>query len=72
MAQFSINITEDYTDIFLNDRDEAFPGLLEEIFNQVFIELIRAEPYERTKERTAYRNGYRGKEQTFRVGTLTL
>jgi putative transposase len=49
---------------------------LEEIFNQVLLaqssEQLRAEPYERTEERTAYRNGYRNRELTTRVGTLTL
>jgi putative transposase len=78
MAQFNITITEELLHgLFLsNGRDEAFSKLLEEIFNQVLLaqssEQIRAEPYERTEERTAYRNGYRNRELTTRVGTLTL
>jgi transposase-like protein len=78
MAQFNITITEELLHgLFLsNGRDEAFSKLLEEIFNQVLLaqssEQIRAEPYERTEERTAYRNGYRNRELTTRGGTLTL
>ena len=59
-----------------NGKDEAFSNLLEEIFNQVLLaqssEQLRAESYERTGERTAYYNGYRNRELTIRVGTLTL
>ncbi len=78
MAQYNITITEELLHgLFLsNGRDEAFSKLLEEIFNQVLLaqssEQIRAEPYERTEERTAYRNGYRNRELTTRVGTITL
>lgn len=65
------------TGLFLsNGRDEAFSKLLEEIFNQVLLaqstEQIGAEPYERTETRTAYRNGFRERQLTTRVGTLTL
>ena len=78
MAQYNITITEELLHgLFLsNGRDEAFSKLLEEIFNQVLLaqssEQLRAEPYERTGERTAYRNGYRNRELTTRVGTITL
>ena len=78
MAQFNITITEELLHgLFLsNGRDEAFSKLLEEIFNQVLLaqstEQIRAQPYERTEERTAYRNGFRDRQLTTRVGALTL
>jgi putative transposase len=78
MAQFNITITEELLHgLFLsNGRDEAFSKLLEEIFNQVLLaqssEQIGAEPYERAEERTAYRNGFRDRQMTTRVGTLTL
>jgi putative transposase len=78
MAQFNITITEKLLHgLFLsNGRDEAFSKLLEEIFNQVLLaqssEQVGAEPYERTEERTAYRNGFRDRQMTTRVGTLTL
>jgi len=78
MAQFNITITEELLHgLFLsNGKDEAFSKLLEEIFNQVLLaqstEQLGAEPYERTEGRTAYRNGYRDRQLTTRVGTLTL
>jgi putative transposase len=78
MAQYNITITEELLHgLFLsNGRDEAFSKLLEEIFNQVLLsqstEQIGAQPYERTEDRTAYRNGFRARQLTTRVGTLTL
>src|SRR5690554_4754353 len=78
MAQFNITLSgENLKDLFLSDgKDEAFSRLLEEIFNQVLLaqstEQLRAKPYERTDERTAYRNGTRDRELTTRVGKLTL
>lgn len=78
MAQFNITLTEEHLHgLFTgNGRDQAFARLLEEIFNQVLLvqskEQIRAEPYERTDERQGYRNGFRSRELTTRVGTLTL
>ena len=78
MAQFNITITEELLHgLFLsNGRDEAFSKLLEEIFNQVLLsqstEQIGAQPYERTEDRTAYRNGFRARQLTTRVGALTL
>lgn len=78
MAQFNITLTEEHLHgLFLsNSRDEAFSKLLEEIFNQVLLaqstEQLGAEPYERTEGRRAYRNGFRDRQITTRVGTLTL
>src|SRR5690554_2748923 len=78
MAQFNITLSgENLKDLFLSDgKDEAFSRLLEEIFNQVLLaqstEQLRAKPYERTDERTAYRNGVRERQLTTRVGKLTL
>jgi len=73
MAQFNITITEELLHgLFLsNGRDEAFSKLLEEIFNQVLLaqssEQVGAEPYERTEERTAYRNGFRDRQMTIEL-----
>jgi len=56
--------------------DNHFAKLLEEIFNQVLLaqprEQIGAEPFERTDQRPAHRNGFRDWQMTTRVGTLTL
>lgn len=78
MAQFNITLNEEHLKgLFLSDgKDEAFSKLLEEVFNQVLLaqstEQLGAAPYERTEERTAYRNGTRDRELTTRVGKLTL
>jgi putative transposase len=78
MTQFNITISGELLHgLFLsNGKDEAFAKLLEEIFNQVLLaqssEQLKADPYERSEERTAYRNGYRDRQLTTRVGTLTL
>jgi len=78
MAQYNITLTEELLHgLFVSDgKDEAFSKLLEEIFNQVLVaqsdEQIGAAPYERTVGRKAYRNGYRDRQLTTRVGTLTL
>jgi len=46
-------------------KDDAFSKLIEEILNQVLIAQstaqLGAEPYERSDDRTAYRNGFRVK-----------
>lgn len=78
MAQYNITLTEEHLHgLFVSDgKDKAFSNLLEEIFNQVLVaqsdDQISAAPYERTDDRTAYRNGYRDRQLTTRVGTLTL
>lgn len=87
MTQFNITLSAEHLHgLFTsNGRDQAFAKLLEEIFNQVLLaqspaclrqagrsDKIGAERYERTDERTAYRNGTRDRELTTRVGTLTL
>jgi putative transposase len=50
--------------------------LLETILNQVLeaqvTEQLQAAPYERTEERQGYRNGYKPRRLTTRVGRLTL
>ncbi len=78
MAQYNITLNEELLHgLFVSDgKDAAFSKLLEEIFNQVLLaqssEQIGAERYERTEERTAYRNGFRNREMTTRVGSLKL
>jgi transposase-like protein len=78
MAQLNITLdTELLHGLFTKEtRDDAFSKLLEVILNQVLIaqstEQLGADPYERSEDRTAYRNGFRDRELTTRVGTLTL
>ena len=63
--------------LFTKDtKDEAFSKLLEAILNQVLLaqstEQLGTEPYERSEGRTAYRNGFRDRDLTTRIGTITL
>ena len=78
MAQLNITLdTELLHGLFTKDsRDEAFSKLMEEILNQVLLsqstEQLGAEPYERSEDRTAYRNGFRDRSLTTRIGSITL
>jgi len=66
--------TDKLKDLFASD--EGMAALAEEILNQVLdaqmTEHLQAKPYERTDRRRAYRNGYKPRQLTTRVGTLTL
>jgi transposase-like protein len=78
MAQLNITLdTELLHGLFTKDsKDEAFSKLMEAILNQVLLaqstEQLGAEPYERTDNRTAHRNGFRDKPLTTRIGSITL
>ena len=78
MAQLDVTLdTELLHGLFSKDnRDDSFSKLLEAILNQVLLaqstEQLGAAPYERCEERSAYRNGFRDREFTTRVGSLTL
>jgi putative transposase len=57
-------------------EDNPLRGLLEIIYQQALeVEIsdhLGAEPYERTSERTGYRNGYKPRTLTTAVGNLQL
>ena len=78
MTQLNITLnTELLHGLFTKDsRDEAFSKLMEEILNQVLLsqstQQLGAEPYERSEDRTAYRNGFRDRSLTTRIGSITL
>ena len=73
MARLNITLdTELLHGLFTKDsKDEAFSKLLEAILNQVLLaqssEQLGAQPYERSNDRTAYRNGLRDRELTTRL-----
>ncbi len=58
------------------DKDNQLGQLLEAVLNQVLdaqiTEQRQAEPYARTEQRQGYRNGYKPRRLTTRVGRLTL
>jgi transposase-like protein len=75
MAHLKVTIdTDKLKDLFASD--EGMAALAEQILNQVLdaqmTEHLQAKPYERTDRRQAYRNGYKPRQLTTRVGTLTL
>lgn len=75
MAQMQVTIDADQLKDVLS-HDQGLQRLLEEVLGQVLdaemTDHIGAEPYERTDQRRTYRNGYRPRQLTTRVGTLTL
>lgn len=75
MAQYQITLDSE-TLQHLFSGDEGMAKLMEQVLNQVLnaqvTEQIQAEPYERTEERQAYRNGFRPRTMNTRVGTLEL
>jgi len=78
MAQYNITIDSEILHyLFLKGaKDEGMAKLLESVLNQVLqaqaTEQIKAEPYERTKEREDYRNGYYKRGLDTRVGNIVL
>ena len=77
MAQLNITLNqEEILQLLCNDRDAAFRTLLQEALNSVLkaesTEQLRAEPYERSEERTDSRNGSRERSLTTRIGRIEL
>ena len=60
----------------MDDQGEAFKKILEASLNKILqsesAEQLKAEPYERSGERTDSRNGSRERALNTRVGTITL
>lgn len=75
MAQMQVTIETDQLKDVLS-HDHGLQTLLEEVLNQILeaemTDHVGAAPYERTDQRRTYRNGYRPRRLTTRVGTLTL
>jgi len=78
MAQIKLNLDTDLLhELFSKDgKNKGISKLMETILNQV-LELqaedqLGAKPYERSENRTAYRNGYRDRQLKARIGSLTL
>ncbi|MCF0187360.1 MAG: IS256 family transposase [Bacteroidaceae bacterium] len=77
MAQ--INFTLDYeflVGLFSESKEDAFAKLMEALLNQVILAesaaQLGAENYERSSERTDYRNGTRTRQLTTRIGRIEL
>jgi len=77
MTQVHLTLEDDVLkELMLGKREEAVTKLLEQVFNSVLqaqaTEQLNAEPYERSDERTTYRNGSRTRMLATRVGSLIL
>jgi putative transposase len=75
MTQYQLTLDSDSLQRLFGGN-EQMAHLLEQVLNQVLeaqmAEHVQAEPYERTVERRGYRNGYKPRQLTTRVGTLAL
>jgi putative transposase len=75
MAQYQLTVDEDQVR-GLFTRDDALAGLVTTVVQQILeaqvSDHLQAQPYERTEERRGYRNGYKPRSLTTRVGTLEL
>lgn len=77
MAQLNITLNQDeILQLLSNDSDAAFAKLLQDSLNSILkaesSAQLKAEPYERTDERTGNRNGFRDRPLTTRIGSITL
>lgn len=77
MAQLNITLNQDeILQMMSCDREGAFATLLQNSLNAILkaesSEQLHAESYERTDERTGYRNGTRERILNTRIGSITL
>lgn len=77
MAQINITLNqEEFLALINKGNDEFMKALLERGLNEVLKTQseaqLQAKRYDRTEERTDYRNGYRDRELTTRLGKITL
>jgi transposase-like protein len=75
MTQYQLTLDSELLYRLFGDNEQV-ARLLEQVLNQVLeaqrSDQVHAEPYERTEDRRGYRNGYKPRQLTTRVGTLTL
>jgi putative transposase len=77
MAQLNITLNqEEILQLLSKDHDQAFRELLKSSLNSILMAestaQLKAEPYERSEERTDSRNGTRERELKTRIGRITL
>ena len=75
MTKYEVKLNKEAMSNLMMSKD-GLARLVEEILNQVLeaevTEHLKAERYERSEERTGYRNGYRLRTLYMRVGPVTL
>ena len=77
MAQLNITLNqEEILQLMAADREGAFKELMQNCLNQFMLaesaEQLKAQPYERTSERTDSRNGSYTRELKTRIGSMEL
>jgi putative transposase len=76
MTHYQLTLDPTVLQRLFTSGDGQLAQLLEAVLNQVLeaqlAEQLKAERYERTDERQGYRNGYKPRQLTTRVGRLTL
>jgi transposase-like protein len=77
MARLNITLNqEEILQLLLEDRRDAFKSILQASLNKILqaesSEQFKAEPYERSEERTDSRNGSRERELNTRIVRITL
>lgn len=76
MTHYQVTLDPQTLQRLFTGSENQLGQLLEAILNQVLEaqvrEQLQAAPYERTEERQGYRNGYKPRRLTTRVGRLTL
>lgn len=77
MAQLNFTLDYDFfIGLFSESKEEAFGKLMEALLNQVLraesAEQLGAENYERSEDRSDYRNGTRPRSLTTRIGKIEL
>ena len=76
MAKLNVTLNSEHLQNLLTDEGEGLKNLVESVLNQVLeaqmVEHLGADRHERSSGRTGYRNGYRERQLTTRVGTLIL
>ncbi len=77
MAQLNITLNqEEILQLLSKDHDQAFRDLLRKSLNSILMAEstaeLKAEPYERSEERTDSRNGTRVRDLKSRIGKITL
>ena len=77
MTQYNISLSEEMVrELFLSGSEGVMKDLVEQVLNQLLIskaeDKCKAKPYEQTEERVDYRNGFRERTLTTRIGKLVL
>ena len=76
MTQYKITVNEEFLHHLFSSNDQGMREIMTKILDQILeqqrTEQVKAGEYERTDGRQGYRNGYKPRRLTTRVGTLTL